>query len=65
MKFLPGAHVRLLGNLSPVIETKTILCAASALRSVFGSRGLLNSHAALETDPVMIIGWHMKANIPS
>jgi len=43
----PAAHVRFLGNLSRVTETMTILCAARALRSVFGSRGLLNSHAAM------------------
>ena len=63
-KFLPTAHVRLLGNLSRVIETNTILCAARALRNIFGRRGLPNSHAAMETDPVMITYGHMKVNIP-
>jgi hypothetical protein len=62
-KFPPAAHVRLLGNLSRVIETMTILCAARALRNVLGSRGLLNSHAAIETDPVMIAGGHVEANV--
>ena len=61
-KFPPAAHVRLLGNLCRVTETMTVRCAARALRNVPGSRGLLNSHAAIETDPVMIIDGHVKAD---